>query len=916
MNIQHRASTRARNKPHTYTPAKYQNFNINKDKALNKKLEACNRPDDLKSEEKHGNYILELSAAAYEILRSEIDLYFDQHSTYKAVPQNSYDGQGLCIRTSTSIKNRSSNRQMYRINLFHTTSRVEINGHSMEYFITHIDEIKERMKTRGNYRDLNKQIEEQINMLKTSNYEGNKESKQRNNGLKALCNEMSNQHDENTDITTLAITNSRPHCNRNEDEDLQGWIRPIELMDNNEGHDSQNLEERIIDMEQNDIHVDSREIDFNDTLAYITCGLCDQPIQPDLSIDCTICNQSMHYTCENMKPGDILNEKDYICKRCCMLDEDNTDPKQIIHAIEGVQSSSDSREIEVETVLDSHSGNISQTRIENSNTNEKTIYITPTHEIGNTQNDALNTRERVVDTSKSQKIKSKKPPKSKENSNIQKQLEGQLNQCKAHLVIMEDTNRDYKNTINLLRMQLEKNDCINDTKNNSLNSCNCNKQSYEHIANKMDRMMTNLKWEMENREIKFRHHLEMSELKTKIQLLEMQNDMRHWNSTQPDYRNESPRMAPPLYYPPANPGINYQHTFAHATQPNGGHLTQHLSQSTHHMPMRTIPMATTTQYVQHNPVFRGMNQGSSIMHNPIVGQDLHYTAQTIPSQSHHPAQQNQGYHTHRAMPTRKQNHKFNHDQSRQYDQGNQPVHLNSGEASLSTCFQQTVPSRRDSTSGDASLVTQQSQQTISPQRDATSGDAPLTASQRQPSPYNKVVTSGDASLDTHQLQSTPSQRDANSGDAPLGASQMPISYRDAISRDALLRATQIMEFPSKQGTEHGAHEPQTGLLRADKTEIDTGQKDRILLSHSQYRHNKDSSTSPQVLARSGGDAPPDADCHQMSSSQRVAEADSQYKGGEADRKEQIENCKERCNRKPNHFLDSGRSNRIKGRKSL
>lgn len=208
--------------------------------------------------------------------------------------------------------------------------------------------------------------------------------------------------------------------------------------------------------------------------------------------------------------------------------------------------------------------------------------------------------------------------------------------------MMEDTNRDYTNTINLLRMQLEKNDCINDTKNNSLDSCNCNKQSYQHIFNKMDTMMTNLKWEMENREIRFRHHLELSELKAKIQLLEMQNDMRHWSSTQSGYRNESPRMAPPLYYPPANPGINYQHDSAHATQPNGGHLTQHLTQSTHHMPMRTFPMATTTQYVQHNPVFRGMNQGTSIMHNPIVGQDLHYTAQTIPSQSHHPAQQNQG----------------------------------------------------------------------------------------------------------------------------------------------------------------------------------------------------------------------------------------------------------------------------------
>ncbi|CAG2204696.1 unnamed protein product [Mytilus edulis] len=128
MSIQTRTSARTKSKPQPYTPAKYENFSINKTRALDKKLEACNRAMDIKIEQKHQNYILELSAAAYEVLKGEIDIYFEQHSTYKLLPKHQHDNQGLCIRTSHSVRNRSNNRQLYRINLFHTTSKVEVNG--------------------------------------------------------------------------------------------------------------------------------------------------------------------------------------------------------------------------------------------------------------------------------------------------------------------------------------------------------------------------------------------------------------------------------------------------------------------------------------------------------------------------------------------------------------------------------------------------------------------------------------------------------------------------------------------------------------------------------------------------------------------------------------------------------------------
>ena len=169
MSLQLRTSNRNRNKPVVFTPAKYEKFSLNKNKALDKKLEACHRTSDVKVDEKHGNLILELSAAPYEVLKTEIEVYFEQHSTYKLAGTNQLDKEGLCTRTSYSVKNRRSNRQSYRINMFHTTSRIEINGHGMELFTTHFNDIYRSMRNKGDFKNLNKQIESKINKLREKN---------------------------------------------------------------------------------------------------------------------------------------------------------------------------------------------------------------------------------------------------------------------------------------------------------------------------------------------------------------------------------------------------------------------------------------------------------------------------------------------------------------------------------------------------------------------------------------------------------------------------------------------------------------------------------------------------------------------------------------------------------------------------
>ena len=61
----------------------------------------------------------------------------------------------------------------------------------------------------------------------------------------------------------------------------------------------------------------------------------------------------------------------------------------------------------------------------------------------------------------------------------EKQIEDQLIQCKARIAMLEDINRDYKNTINLLRSQLEVRNM--DTENSVKNAIVINHSPTEKI---------------------------------------------------------------------------------------------------------------------------------------------------------------------------------------------------------------------------------------------------------------------------------------------------------------------------------------------------------------------------------------------------------------------------------------------------
>ena len=75
---------RIRNPPKMFTPSKNSNvrttnYNVNKRKAIEKKIDATTRATDVDIKLKSGTLVLTFTAAAYEVFRKATTAYFDNH---------------------------------------------------------------------------------------------------------------------------------------------------------------------------------------------------------------------------------------------------------------------------------------------------------------------------------------------------------------------------------------------------------------------------------------------------------------------------------------------------------------------------------------------------------------------------------------------------------------------------------------------------------------------------------------------------------------------------------------------------------------------------------------------------------------------------------------------------------------------
>ncbi|CAC5405764.1 unnamed protein product [Mytilus coruscus] len=276
------------------------------------------------------------------------------------------------------------------------------------------------------------------------------------------------------------------------------------------------------------------------------CAICNQTAQPEISIDCIACGQLFHYTCENIDPVRIsqTEEEQYSCRSCSIMDMDvvnmslrsnnsiidteETIPKvsleeqvsteeysEIAHIVKNVPDNTSKDSPTRNDITKEEAGNANTEELE---MNKMATYKQPNQILQNGRNEQIEN----VDEPKNMKAKPKRQYKCKNINETTQQLEDQLAQCRARLVIMEDTNRDYRNTINLLRMQTEESTIDKGNLKSYQPNCNYSNNSQEQTINKVDMMLNNFRLEMENRDLRIKHQMEMNELRNKLQIMELQ----------------------------------------------------------------------------------------------------------------------------------------------------------------------------------------------------------------------------------------------------------------------------------------------------------------------------------------------------------------------------------------------------------
>ncbi|CAC5403528.1 unnamed protein product [Mytilus coruscus] len=400
---------------------------------------------------------------------------------------------------------------------------------------------------------------------------------------------------------------------------------------------------------------------------------------------------------------------------------------------------------------------------------------------------------------------------------------------------MEDTNRDYRNTINLLRMQTEESTIDKGNLKSYQPNCNCSNNSQEQTINKVDMMLNNFRLEMENRDLRIKHQMEMNELRNKLQIMELQKELTMWQ-----------RPGSHEYYPYNQNMDNTRNTNQHqmSDQHTGVQLTNQQSRipnqanplfMNHMAPPHYSQIPTEQSRINHGHIQAPMYHNSRIQALPVNGQSSHhYTYRSIPTGSIN-TNMIQNAHLYR----------------QQYRIAPQPIPQN---INYHQGYSQQQTNRKEQRNTNKRFYDQRT-------------SMPVIAKQSQAEEVKRQ----------NQLQQQTNQADnINQIDKePTEEARMNIN----ITNSAALTTTKNDE---------------------DKT-------------HTEVNHQVEvTSRTGLITTASSGDAPLEADCHQKFPSQRGANVGGPKHLKGLVQADNLETKEDGNRKKPNHFLGSGRSNKIKG----
>lgn len=119
-------------------------YTLNMSKAMKKKVTACNVEYKVRASNRGGNQIFEFSAAMYELYRNSLTQHFEtlqshESTNMKIEYRDIIDKSNSCVESVVKVYNKDNSSLKYTINLYHTKSKVMVNGRKAGLFnVEHI----------------------------------------------------------------------------------------------------------------------------------------------------------------------------------------------------------------------------------------------------------------------------------------------------------------------------------------------------------------------------------------------------------------------------------------------------------------------------------------------------------------------------------------------------------------------------------------------------------------------------------------------------------------------------------------------------------------------------------------------------------------------------------------------------------
>lgn len=337
-NYQNREIISSNNDSSTENPrAMHQNtvitmpYTKNRKRAAKKKVEASERPFDINIELKHHNIILEFNAGAYECFKATLHRSLKTTNTIIA----SKDDQNN-LRDEDSISVLDNNGvQIYRINCYHGTSRVMVNGDGYVHFLEVVlPAIISDLDTNPQFRQINEQIRNFFSQyIAKPNDHGGKINTSSTASTPIRCLTASSEnHDESTmhsDKMSKSVNQTKSKINQSVSASSEARPRSTSKQTN------------IATANDNQ----TAQLSGQTQRAY--CAACTEECIVK-SVECSKCEYWLHYECENIPPEEIAllvaNEnQDYICNGCAM-NTDFIDMESVRNTTDSLEPSTDPKD--------------------------------------------------------------------------------------------------------------------------------------------------------------------------------------------------------------------------------------------------------------------------------------------------------------------------------------------------------------------------------------------------------------------------------------------------------------------------------------------------------------------------------------------------------------------------------------------